>query len=504
MDFREILGVRDKRRLKLLEALYYRREGWSASQLIVELNCSLPILMSDVKSINAYDSNYQIIRVNGLFYIFIDKTVNLNSMYSDALMTIPEYQMIEELLYEKYDNITMLSEKLELSPSNAQRYLEKIRKPLAEAGMALYFRPLRIEGVESEVRNFYFRFFTERQSTFENILPNLTLKQYLIIEKYIDDFVEANQMFKKYIFQKKLLYNFYISLWRIKNGHYYPKDELRILGLKLPQSESYERLLEAIRESMGMELTPAHLRDCLWLSFSDAIVFSVTHREYALTDNFKYQDLFMQHYELVQEYDELLGYRLSKQDKINLTTVLCNEFYLCDPKGKFISVLWDNRSVFLNEASKLYIHGIKKVRTLVKAFVKRYRIYQDEGFVRNYVYLLITAKEKSLKWLAKQGPLLKILLLSDLAPTEETFLAQQIQDIVYGNFKINHFEKLSGGTEQLYVEMREYDCLITTRSTKGLSKKYPFVVIDSFLTLEGAHQIQEVISELENRKSKLV
>ena len=42
--------------------------------------------------------------------------------------------------------------------------------------------------------------------------------------------------------------------------------------------------------------------------FSDSIVFSFQHRELAMTDNANYQQLFMRHYELVEEYNEMLGY----------------------------------------------------------------------------------------------------------------------------------------------------------------------------------------------------
>lgn len=34
MDFRSVLGTSNKRRLALLERLYYRREGWSSDQLL--------------------------------------------------------------------------------------------------------------------------------------------------------------------------------------------------------------------------------------------------------------------------------------------------------------------------------------------------------------------------------------------------------------------------------------------------------------------------------------
>lgn len=358
-----------------------------------------------------------------------------------------------------------------------------------------------MEGNEGEIRHFYYRFYSERQVSFESTLPKLPLKHYHIIEQYIQEFVKVNQIHEKYVFQKRLIYNFYISVWRMKNGHEYPKEELRTEGLDLPLNLSYKLLKHSVREGVEMDLTPDMVRDSLWLLFSDSVVFSISHREYAIADNKKYQRLFMQHHELVEAYNKMLGYRLDKQSQINLATVLSNDFYLHDPQGRYVCLLWRNRTIFLSEVSKVYSRGVERVWELVQEFVDRYGMYQEEDFIRNYVYLLITTEERGLEWLASQEPFLRLLLLSDLTPTEESFLAKQISDTIYGNFLLVHFEKLSGGTPQLHNELKNYDCLITTGSAEGLPEDYPVVVIDPFLTKQSRRWIQDTINELEEKRS---
>lgn len=502
MDFRELLGTTFKRRLDLLELLYYQRKGWTVTQLLDELDCSLPVLMADIEKINMNNPDFTIIKLNGHYHLEIDETASLSNLYASILIWLPEYQIIEELLYEECETISDLAEKLQLSLSKTQRHLKKIKAALHKAGMTLASRPLRVEGREGEVRNFYFRFYLEQQDTFENILPKLTEHHYLIIERYVQEFARINGMQWKYIYEKRLIFNFYISLWRIKNNHFFPKYELRTLGLKLPSKNFYLQLDRAVKEIALLDLSVEVLRDCFWLNFSDALVYNASHREYALMDNPRYQYLFVQHHELVTSYDEMLGCRLSKQDKINYTTILCNDVYLYDSKDAVhIDLLWDNRLFFLHEAAKVYGNGIEKVKGLVETFVKKHRMYQEEGFVYNYMYLLITMENRSLKWLASQDQALKILLLSDLTPTAEAFLAHQIQELVYGNFTIHHFEKLSASADQLHEEMTKYDCLITTRSTRGIANEFPAVVIPPFLTLEGIQDIQELIADLMAQKN---
>ena len=75
-----------------------------------------------------------------------------------------------------------------------------------------------------------------------------------------------------------------------------------------------------------MELTIEMVRDALWLTFSDAIVFSLLHRDVALLENPRYRRLFTQHYALAKEFDEMLGNRLSNLNRLDIATVLCNDF----------------------------------------------------------------------------------------------------------------------------------------------------------------------------------
>lgn len=502
MDFRSILGTSYKRQLALMEKLYYRRDGWSSDELLIELDCSLPILLSDIEVINQMHPNYHISKIKGLYRLEMANSISLGNLYADILNLSSEFQIIEELLYERCDSISAISRKLYLSTSNTQRCLKKIEKTLKEAGMELCYRPLRIEGNEGEIRWLYYRFFNERKNEFEGTLPRLTIQQYDVIEKYVQEFAEINEMYRKYTFNKYLVYNFFISLWRIKNKHSFPPDKLRTNCLKLPHGETHIALQKAVFEFIGIELTPAVLRDCFWSIFSDAIIFSLPHRNISLADNPRYIKLFNQHYELSVKYNQLLGGHLNEAELLDLATVLSNDFYLYEPDGKYLGVLRRNRTIFMEEASKYYGQGVKKVQALVESFAAKHKMYQEEDFILNYVYLLITTEVKSLEWLASQDPPLRVLLLSELALTEETFLGHQIQRAVYGNFTILHFENLVAKTSQLIEELKKYDCLITTGSSEGLPADYPVIVIDPFLTEQSTRWIQAMISQLSEKKSQ--
>ena len=72
---------------------------------------------------------------------------------------------------------------------------------------------------------------------------------------------------------------------------------------------------------------------------------------------------------------------------------------------------------------------------------------------------------QSLNLLASADQPLKILLLSELSPTEETFLAEQIEERIYGNFKIH------------FVEERSRDSRISINELKNGKNSFRFCVI---------------------------
>lgn len=500
MDFRDILSTSNKRRLRLIELLYYKRDGLPSDQLLSELECSLPILLEDVRLINERTGYFHIDKFKGLYRLTMKDRVSIGNLYADTLIASQEFQIIEQLLYEECDSITSLAERLFLSVSNTQRYLKKVKYTLEKAGMELRYRPLRIAGKESVIRHFYYRYFIEKQNAFENILPMLKDYQFASIEQFVVEFINKNKLYKKYIFQKRLIYTMYVSLWRIKNGHPYPKFELRKEGFIVPGKKYVDELNKTAYELFHMHLTDENIRDAMWLIYADAVVFSNEHRQLALSDNYRYQTMYAQHYELAEEYNRLVGGKMSEQQLIDLTTVLNNDHYLYDPDGDFVSILRRSRDTFLEMTAIMYEKPIERVAKIVQDFVNKYDMYSEDDFIMNYIYLLLTAEVDSLQMLVEQDQTVRLLLLSDLTPTEETFIAKHIKRIVHGNFTISYFENVVDRKYGMYEEMLHYDGLITTGSVEGLPEDFPVIVMDPYVTPKALVVIQNLVNDLSLKK----
>ncbi|SET76098.1 Mga helix-turn-helix domain-containing protein [Enterococcus malodoratus] len=501
MDFREILGTSNKRRLRLIELMYYSREGLPSERILNELECSLPILLNDISLINELQDNFIVEKVKGLYRVKLKDDVSIGKLYSEALTTAPEFQIMEQLLFESCDNISELSSLLFLSTSNIQRYLKKIEPSLNKAGILLLYRPLRLEGKESVIRHFFYRYFIEKQYTLKYSLPEMNDDQIQSIEKFIIEFTKINHLAKKHIFHKRLTYSVFISLWRIKNGHHYAPEELRTQGLLLPEKERINDFSRMIRLVFNLRLTDEIMRDCLWVSFSDSIVFSREHREAALSDNPRYTRLFNAHLELTERFTKLLGVFYDKQRLLELTTVLVNDVYLYDEDGEFLTILRKSRTVFLEMVKLMHRFAVEKVTRIVEEFVQENKMYQQVDFITNYVYLLLTEEVDTLELLASQDKTIHLLLLSDLSPTEEKFISKVLKQIVYGNFEIHHFEDVWEGSKDVFQRILSYDGLITTGSIEGLPKDFPLVSMDPYVTPQAIVSIQNLVNEISERSN---
>lgn len=502
MNFRQVLGTSNRRRLELIEILYYNREGVSSGQILNELDCSLPLLLSDIKLINEQQTNFIVEKEKGIYRVKFKKEISIGKVYAEALSNSSEFQIIEQLLYEQCDNILELSQSLFLSFSNAQRSLKKIESNLRVAGIQLRYRPLRLEGKESVVRHFFYRYFIEKQHAVRIVLPDLKEYQSKTIGTFATTFTEINGFNKKYIFQKRVTYNIFISLWRIKNDHPYPKGELRKTGLILPEMEEARGFRDLVSEVFCLNLTDEMMRDCLWLSFSDSIVFSKSHLAAALSDNARYKRLFTAHLKLAEQFLDLIGGAVEVEDIYELTAVLLNDTYLYDvKKGEFLTILRNSRTTFLETVKLMHRYAVEEVTKLVQNFVQENKMYQKTDYITNYVYLLLTGKVDSLELLASYDDTIRLLLISDLSPTEEEYISTVITQMIYGNFEIHHFENIWDENGDLVEKIMNYDALITTGSMEELPKGFPVVSIEPYVTPQSIVTIQKLVNELPKKKS---
>ena len=497
MDFRNLLGTIDRRRLRLLELLYERRSGCSTEYLLDSLNCSLPVLLKDQKALNEAQSDFFIEKKWGLYYLKSADQATLSELYSFFLNYTTEFKILEELLYERCENISQLAATLFVSPSHAQRCLRKLDRILRVTQMKLYHRPLRIGGHEGAVRHMYYRYFTEKYHEIEITLPQGSAGQKETFEHFVNEFIEVNEYHPTYIFKHRLVYNMYISAWRIKNGHFFPEEELTSSYPKAPNQQSCEALAKALLRDYQIVWRKEVFKELMWLQFSDALIFNEAHRSQALRENKRVCQQFNHHMETVRQLNQLFSEPVSQKVLEKLATTMMNSSYLYPEDGKYIQILRRNERDLVLAFLAVYEQSVSKILDLLHRQATRYKLYDEEGFRYIFTYWTLTLIPDSMERLQKASPQINILVVSSLTPTEEKFITYLINTGVYGNFSI---DTISVTAESVYEISGKYDLIISTGKLNRISPNVAFIAIDPVLDGQSMTRIQKKISELAMRK----
>ena len=163
-------------------------------------------------------------------------------------------------------------------------------------------------------------------------------------------------------------------------------------------------------------------------------------------------------------------------------------------------ILRRSRFDFLKTIRHMHSQVLDKIERLVREFTDRYQMYQMPDFIGNYMYLLITSVPNCIEQIANQTAKVNLLLISDLSPTEDMYLKDQITRRIYGNFEISHLTLFQEGHRGVIKEIERYDGLITTSSMQGLSVDFPTVIIEPFLSHSTLYEIQQLVSKLAAKK----
>ncbi len=497
MDLRQILGKSAQRRLRLIEALYFQAEGIPVESLVAYLGCSLPVLWNDIKAVNDEGQGFFIEKRFGSVYLIKEGAASLGSIYSRLLQDSYAFQILEELLYERHEGIAELAEGLFLSVSNAQRYLKRIENALAPAGIQLTHRPLQLGGNEALLRHLYYKFFIEKYHDCQLCFPLLTPEQQKSIAEFIDAFAEENGFYRTLPLQIRLNYNLFISAWRIKNGHFFPRGILFDDYPRIPAKQQTVELKQTLQRCFGGRWKDEELRDLVWLTAADALVFSGEHRVRAPLRNQRYWEHQQIHEELVAEYAKLFGGRLTREEQADLVIVLQNATFLYPCNGPHIEILRKNQLHFTLMMQEFYGVALEQIAACIDRVTKKHDFYREEDFRHSLLYWLVSAVPDSLRRLQHQEIPLRVLLITRLSPTEEAFLTRQLEQTIYGNLWIDY---LRDPEESLPSVASAYDLILSTAAIRNCPEATAFATIDPYLTWPSLRSIQQLVDRLYRRK----
>lgn len=504
MHFREILSPVFRRYLILIETIYYSRAGASSEELLKKMKCSMTILLKDIKFINSLGDDIRIVKHKGLYQLEIFAKANIKSLYSKALASSIEFQLIEAMLFEEHSGIVALADHLFTSPSNVQRYLKKLERLLKNSGIKIQSRPLRLEGDEGLIRQFYDIYFSEKQKGLAMDFPKMDVESLRIVKDLVLEFLELNDFAGRYVLERTAVYNITISLWRIKNDHFFPKEKLREEGLVLPRKEALGAFGEMIKEKFDLEISEGLIKDVMWQVFSDSVILNKRQMKTALNDNKCFEEVYNAHLWLATKYNEILDNHLSLPKIERIASMLTNELYVYTKERKLIINLRETKERFIEKVSRDYPKPIEEMKGLMKDFVDKFQLFAEKECWLTYTYLLLTGVPDSLEIIDRRyNEKVHLLFITDLTDSEERYLEEYIYREVHGNFQLHHFGPTKEDDLEIWEEILKYDGLITTFNLTNFPEDYPILVIDSLLNQQMIERIQEMIRKGMEQQGKL-
>lgn len=496
MNIRGLMKQETTRRLRLIEELYYTKDLLSSEQLIEILNCSLPALIGDVHFLNDQALPLKIIKTKGFYSIEFEPHATIDAIYAYILNTSLEFQVIESLFFEKYPGIQLSAKSLNCSFSNMQRYLKSIQKELHDWGFQLYHRPLRFDGDEAMIRQFYYHFFKESRKAFANY--GFSQELVTAIDQLIRQIMKNNRIVNNMSSHFQLMHSFLIGLQRTKTGHFMQGLAFDC-GLVIPTTEELERLSKLIKRETSLAFTDIQLRECLWPLFSHQLLLNRSQQSFVRQQNKQLTNFYENHQFLLERVSELLSVPLSQTEMTETTRLLGNELFGYYPNKRPIEIIQEVNRTMLKLIDKKYSREVRKLTSVVSDFLPP---QQRNTFVSLYVRLLITTVDNILQRLVAADRPLKVLLLSDTSTTLERFWHSLFPNFISGAIQYDYFENPFILQEQLTSLTKQYDLILTNVTMSELKPACPLIAVNMYPTPKEIERIQQFINHYEPLTSR--
>lgn len=105
------------------------------------IQCTLPILLSDIRAINKQSDYYKINNENSLYSLDLKDNATLDVFISTMLTNSMAFKILEVIFYEDCYSLIELSKRLFCNLSTAQAFMINLQTVLAGWKMTILRRP---------------------------------------------------------------------------------------------------------------------------------------------------------------------------------------------------------------------------------------------------------------------------------------------------------------------------------------------------------------------------
>ncbi|MEO1771936.1 helix-turn-helix domain-containing protein [Candidatus Enterococcus ferrettii] len=499
MNLRCLLKRESQRKLLLIETLYYSKHPKTSDQLIQLLDCTPPALSRYIRSINQNEDPYYIHRENGLYSLMVAENATIDALISSLIRQSLSFKILEITLFEEFFTLQKLAKALHCSVATLQAHLTELENVIACWNLTIERKPYRLVGNEKAIRHlFYLLFFEKKTQKSELCYSNELFEKG---DAVLRSLIENNQLNCSYAQYRRLRMMFFISLERIRHHHFFPQYFLSSLHVTPPDQKICREFDKELVKEFGISYTHEVMKESFWLLYCDLVLLGEQQKRHALFTNYFLSQQYANHYQLVEEFDDLLLEPLTSEKKSQLTDLLINQnLYHIDTK-EYISLLRDGKQDYINLLENFHAHCVHKIRQLVMRFTTKYHCFQSEEFINSYVYQLIAAVPECLTGMKQYDEPVRLLIVASDPTTREGLLAQLIQSSVRGNYTISHSTFNYLDQTNYLEELNNHDLILRTSEIDLPPCSTPILAIESCPSIFKLHKLQHMVEKIYQKKN---
>mgnify|MGYP001279758260 CR=1 FL=1 len=500
MNLRCLLKRDNQRKLLLIETLYYSKNPMTTDQLRQIIDCTTPILISDIRAINSTMEYYEVSRENGLYSLEVADNATIDALFSTMIRDSLSFKILELIFFEEYETLQEISDDLYCSLSSVQKHITFLMEVLKKWNLTIQRRPFRITGNEKNIRQLFFLLFSEKKVQKEE--RRYSIEFFEQGEAVIRSMIANNQLECSYSQYNRLCMMFFISLERVKHGHLFSKRFLGSKHLSPPDWMTRYHFAESLLTEAGMEYTDEVMRESFWLLYADLFLLGEEQKKKALQTNYALAYNYSKQQELVEEFSDLLVVPLTDEQKNRLTSILINQHLFLAETSEYISVLRDGKRDYINLLENFHAHCVHDIRSIVKKFTQKHHIFESDEFINNYVYQIIAAVPECLTGMKQLAEPVNILVVASDSTTQEQLLTQLIYSSVRGDYLISHNTMSQLDSADIVSVFSRYDLVICTLTLDLPHCPTPILAVELCPSIYTLNKLQRWVEDIYQKKKK--
>lgn len=384
---RNLLGEKDRRRLAISETIALN-PGISTEEIAEEFNISTMQVQVDVAFLNEIIHPLIInLSKEKSYILYVPEHLSTKYIYQQVLAHNINFQLLELLLTQEFDNYDRLADALFISTATLKRTIQYVNQCFEGHQISIKSRPIRIEGNESNIRAFYHFYFQERYPNDIETLP-ITERAFAkeLTELYVSRFSKSEFPYARRIRLERYVAIALLRETRRKQERVEINISQEMLTIALEDINRYKNkvLLEQV---LKIELTPDVYIRLLSHYINDHRASSIEDLHDRVLVNSDNACLYNQIKSSVNVLSQTLNIPVINEEKLYF------KLYNMMTTGLKLSIT----PYAIYPARKIFLLFNKTIRTSMLELAKQaYReeipllIHKNEAYFYEYLYILVT------------------------------------------------------------------------------------------------------------------